>query len=49
MHLCTCVSEEEGDGGAACSDIPSLMCICMSEEVGDRDGAGQGGDTSNVL
>ena len=75
MHLCTCVSEEGGDGGAACSETPSLLsytlryvsfaevgsfcrvalrepmylCTCVSEEVGDRDGAGEGGDASNVL
>ena len=24
MHLCTCVSEEGGDGEAACSETPSL-------------------------
>jgi hypothetical protein len=75
MHLCTCASEEGGDGEAACSEIPSLLsytlryvsfaevdnvcrvplrepmylCTCVSEEVGDRDGAGEGGDSSNVL
>ena len=25
MHLCTCVSEEGGDGEAACSETPSLL------------------------
>jgi hypothetical protein len=75
MHLCTCVSEEGGDGEAACSETPSLLsytlryvsfaevgsvcwvalrepiylCTYVSEEVGDREGAGEGGDASNVL
>jgi hypothetical protein len=49
MNLCTSVSEEEGDGEGTCSEMSSLLCICMSEEVGDRDGAGEAGDTSNVL
>ncbi len=43
------MSEEEGDGEAACSEMPTLLCICMNEEVGDRDGVGEGGDSSNVL
>ena len=25
------------------------LCTCVSEEVGDREGAGEGGDASNVL
>ena len=29
MHLCTCVSEEEGDGGAACSETPSLLSYTL--------------------
>jgi hypothetical protein len=61
MYLCTCVSEEGGDGEAVCSETPSLLsytlrdvsftylCTCVSEEVGDREGAEEGGDTSNVL
>jgi hypothetical protein len=97
MHLCTCVSEEGGDGEAASSETPSLLCTCVneeggdgkavcsemssllsytlryvsftevgivsrvvlrepmylctsvSEEVEDREGAGEGGDKSNVL
>ena len=48
MHLCTCVSEEGGDGEAACSETPSL-CTCVSEEGGDGEGAGEDGDASNVL
>jgi hypothetical protein len=38
MHLCTCVSEEGGDGEAACSETPSL-CTCVSEEGGDGEAA----------
>jgi hypothetical protein len=75
MHLCTCVSEEGGDGEDVCSETPSLLsytlryvsfaevdsvcrvtlrepmhlCTCVSKEVGDREGAGEGGDASNVL
>ena len=38
MHLCTCVSEEGGDGEDVCSETPSLLlytlrCVCF-EEVG---------------
>ncbi len=29
MHLCTCVSEEEGDGAAACSETPSLLSYTL--------------------
>jgi hypothetical protein len=39
MHLCTCVSEEGGDGEAECSETSSLMCTCVSEEGGDGDDA----------
>ncbi len=49
MHLCTSVNEEGGDEEVVFSETPSLLCVCMSEEVGDRDGAGEGGDASNVL
>ena len=104
MNLCTCVSEEGGDGEGADSEAPlgtlcrvglrepmhlcaymdrgedaeeatSLLsytllyvslvelvtvsrvgsrepihlCTCVSEEGGDREGAGEGGDASNVL
>ncbi len=28
---------------------PMYLCTCVSEEVGDREGAGEGGDVSNVL
>ncbi len=28
---------------------PMHLCTCVSEEFGDRDGAGEGGDASNVL
>ena len=34
MHLCTCVSEEGGDGEDVCSEIPSL-CTYVTEEGGD--------------
>ena len=30
MYLCTCVSEEEGDGGAACSETPSLLSYTLT-------------------
>ncbi len=29
MHLCTCVSEEEGDGAAACSETPSQLSYTL--------------------
>jgi hypothetical protein len=29
MHLCTCVSEEGGDGEAACSETPSLQRLLV--------------------
>jgi hypothetical protein len=29
MHLCTCVSEEEDDGGAVCSETPSLLSYML--------------------
>jgi hypothetical protein len=29
MHLCTCVSEEGGDGEAACSETPSLLSYIL--------------------
>jgi hypothetical protein len=29
MHLCTCVSEEGGDGEAACSETPSLLSYTL--------------------
>ncbi len=34
MHLCTCVSEEGGDGEDVCSGTSSL-CTCVSEEGDD--------------
>jgi hypothetical protein len=54
MHLCTCVSEEGGDGETVCVcrvalQEPMYLCTCVSEEVGDREGPGEGGDASNVL
>jgi hypothetical protein len=38
MHLCTCVSEEGGDGEAACSE-KSFLCTCVNEEGGDGEAA----------
>ncbi len=41
MYLCTCVSEEggdgeeEGDGGTTSSETPSLVCTFVSEEGDD--------------
>jgi hypothetical protein len=29
MHLCTCVSEEGGDGEAACSEMPFLLSYTL--------------------
>jgi hypothetical protein len=29
MHLCTCVSEEGGDGEVACSEKPSLLSYIL--------------------
>ena len=29
MHLCTCVSEEGGDGEAACSETPYLLSYTL--------------------
>ena len=29
MYLCTCVSEEGGDGEAACSETPSLLSYTL--------------------
>jgi hypothetical protein len=29
MHLCTCVSEEAGDGEAACSETTSLLSYTL--------------------
>ena len=31
MHLCTCVSEEGGDGEAACSETPSLLSYTLRD------------------
>ena len=38
--------------GSVCRVVlrePMHLCACVSEEGGDREGAGEGGDTSNVL